>query len=186
MNNDPSSQLPSGLPAPLDDGACRHLLGALLPDVPLASTSEQFIKLRQLSGLTVIYVYPLTARPGVALPSGWDEIPGARGCTPESCAFRDHHDEFRKLGAKIYGLSAQSTEYQREARGRLHLPFDLLSDGSFAFADALGLPTFTVASMRLLRRVTLVTRDGVIVRVFYPVFPPDKHPADVVSYLRGA
>ena len=142
--------------------------------------------LRKLSGLTVVYVYPLTARPGVALPSGWDEIPGARGCTPESCAFRDHHDEFRKLGAKIYGLSAQSTEYQLEARNRLHLPFELLSDESFDFANALGLPSFTVASMRLLRRVTLVVKDGVIVRVFYPVFPPDKHPAEVISCLKGA
>ena len=183
MIKDPASQLPANLPVPQDDGACRHLLGSHLPDVALVSTEGQLINLRQRPGLIVLYAYPLTARPGVALPPGWDEIPGARGCTPESCAFRDHHADIRKLGAEVYGLSTQSTDYQREVRERLHLSFDLLSDETHAFTDALSLPTFTAASMRLLRRGTLIANAGVIERVFYPIFPPDKHPEEVVSYL---
>lgn len=131
----------------------------------------------------MLYAYPLTSRPGVTLPSGWDEIPGARGCTPQSCAFRDNYTKIRQLGAEVFGLSTQPTDYQREVRKRLHLTFDLLSDEAFTFTDALSLPTFTAASMRLLRRVTIVSDSGVIERVFYPIFPPDRHPADVVSYL---
>jgi len=133
----------------------------------------------------VLYAYPLTGRPGVALPPGWDDIPGARGCTPESCSFRDHYREIRQLGAEVFGLSTQSTDYQQEVRERLHLPFDLLSDEGFSFTDALSLPTFTVPSLRLLRRVTLVSNSGMIERVFYPIFPPDTHPADVVTYLKN-
>jgi peroxiredoxin len=127
----------------------------------------------------------MTGRPGVPLPPGWDEIPGARGCTPESCSFRDHHAEIRQLGAEVFGLSTQFTDYQREVRARLHLTFDLLSDESFAFTNALSLPTFTIPSMRLLRRVTLVCLSGVIEHVFYPIFPPDRHPEEVVSYLKA-
>ncbi len=119
------------------------------------------------------------------LPPGWDEIPGARGCTPESCGFRDHHAEILELGAEVFGLSSQSTDYQREVRERLHLPFDLFSDETFAFSDALSLPTFTVGSTRLLRRVTLICRSGTIERVFYPIFPPDQHAAEVVAWLRS-
>ena len=126
-----------------------------------------------------------TGRPGVPLPDGWDDIPGARGCTPESCGFRNHHAEIRRLGAEIFGLSTQSSEYQREVRERLQLSFDLLSDEAFAFTDALSLPTFTVASLRLLRRVTLVSLNGTIEHVFYPIFPTDRHAADVVAYLNG-
>jgi len=126
----------------------------------------------------------MTGRPGIPLPPGWDDIPGARGCTPESCAFRDSYAEIRQLGADVFGLSTQGNEYQREVRERLHLPFDLLSDEDFRFSQALSLPTFTVASMRLLRRVTLICESGTVVRVFYPIFPPDKHPSDVVSYLK--
>ena len=184
MNKAPFTELPANLPAPEDDGACNHLLGVQLPDVSLVSTSDRHINFRHQPGLTVIYAYPLTGRPGVPLPSGWDEIPGARGCTPESCSFRDHHAEIRQLGADVFGLSTQPTDYQREVCERLHLPFDLLSDDSFAFTDALSLPTFTAATMRLLRRVTLVSDSGVIERVFYPIFPPDRHPADVISYLK--
>ncbi len=185
MNETSLTQLPANLPIPNDDGACAHLLGRHLPDVTLVSTSGHPINLRQRPGVSVLYAYPLTARPGVSLPADWDEIPGARGCTPESCAFRDHHAEIRHLGAEVFGLSTQSTEYQREVHARLHLTFDLLSDEAFAFADALSLPTFTVASMRLLRRVTIISDSGVIERVFYPIFPPDKHPADVVDYLHS-
>jgi peroxiredoxin len=120
----------------------------------------------------------------VPSPPGWDEIPGARGCTPESCSFRDHHAEIRQLGAEVFGLSTQPTDYQQEARKRLHLSFDLLSDEAFAFTDALTMPTFTIASMRLLRRITLICTDGMIERVFYPIFPPDRHPEEVVAYLK--
>lgn len=183
----PSSytDLPSNLPVPQDDGACAHLAGKRLPDIDLPATSGRFINLSRCAGLTVLYVYPLTGRPGVALPPGWDEIPGARGCTPESCGFRDHHSEIRSLGAEVFGLSSQATDYQREVHDRLHLPFDLLSDGDFRFADALSLPTFSVAGMRLLRRVTLVARSGIIEHVFYPIFPPDRHASDVVLYLKS-
>ncbi len=184
MNKDKYSQLPANLPVPVDDGACAHLLYSRLPDVSLVSTSGLQINLRHRPGLTVLYIYPMTGRPGVPLPPGWDEIPGARGCTPESCSFRDHHAEIRLLDAEVFGLSTQSTDYQSEVRERLQLPFDLLSDESYVFTDAFALPTFTVASTRLLRRVTLISDSGVIERVFYPIFPPDRHPADVVSYLK--
>ena len=185
MNEAPLTQLPANLPVPKDDGACAHLLGRHLPDLSLVSTSGHHINLRHRPGLSVLYAYPLTGRPGVPLPTDWDEIPGARGCTPESCSFRDHHAEIRQLGAEVFGLSTQSTDYQREVRDRLHLTFDLLSDEAFTFTDALSLPTFTAASMRLLRRVTIISHSGVIERVFYPIFPPDSHPADVVSYLNS-
>jgi peroxiredoxin len=185
MNKGPFTQLPANLPVPEDDGACDHLRGQPLPDLALPSTSGNEINLHQQHGLVVLYAYPLTGRPGVALPPGWDEIPGARGCTPESCSFRDHHAEIRQRGAEVFGLSTQSTDYQREVHGRLHLPFALLSDAAFAFTDALSLPTFTTASMRLLKRVTLVSFSGVIEHVFYPIFPPDQHPTDVVNYLKS-
>jgi peroxiredoxin len=185
MNENPFFPLPANLPVPVDDGACAHLVGRELPDLALPSTSGPGINLRHRPGWTVVYAYPLTGRPGVPLPAGWDAIPGARGCTPESCGFRDHHAEIRRLGAEVFGLSSQTTDYQREVHDRLHLPFDLLSDEAFAWADALSLPTFTVDSVRLLRRMTLVCRSGVIRHVFYPVFPPDRHAAEVVEYLSG-
>ncbi len=183
MHEGPFTELPPNLPVPKDDGACAHLMGRALPDIALLSTSGGLVNLRQRPGLIVLYAYPMTGRPGVALPSGWDEIPGARGCTPEACAFRDLHGEIRKLGAEVFGLSTQPGDYQREVHDRLNLPFDLLSDEGFVFTDALSLPTFSIASMRLLRRVTLISLSGVIARVFYPIFPPDRHAADVVSYL---
>ncbi len=185
MKEGPFTQLPADLPVPMDDGACDHLRGQHLPDLALTSTSDEQVNLRLRTGLVVLYAYPLTGRPGVALPPGWDEIPGARGCTPESCSFRDHYHEIRQLGAEVFGLSTQSTDYQREVRERLNLPFALLSDEAFAFTDALALPTFTAGSMRLLRRATLICRSGLIECVFYPIFPPDQHPADVVSCLRS-
>ncbi len=185
MNENSFTELPPNLPVPQDDGAAAHLLGSRLPDVELHSTSGRRVNFRDRPGIVVLYAYPLTGRPGVPLLPGWDEIPGARGCTPESCAFRDLHAEIRELGAQVFGLSTQATDYQREARERLHLPFDLLSDESFAFTDALALPTFVAASTRLLRRVTLISNGGVIERVFYPIFPPDKHPSEVVAYLKS-
>ena len=184
MSDGPFTQLPDNLPVPEDDGGASHLTGQRLPDMALYSTSGVSINLHERPGRLVLYAYPLTGRPGVPLPAGWDDIPGARGCTPESCAFRDHHTELRKLGAEVFGLSTQSSDYQREGRERLHLPFDLLSDEAFAFTDALSLPTFSVDSARLLKRLTLICRAGVIEHIFYPIFPPDKHAGDVVAWLK--
>ena len=176
-------ELPNDLPVPEDDGAADHLPGMRLPSVPLASTSGEIVDLSALPGRTVVYCYPMTGSPDRSLPAGWDEIPGARGCTPQSCSFRDHHAELRSLGASVFGSSTQDTEYQREAATRLHLPFALLSDSDLAFAGALGLPTFEVDGMVLLKRLTLVIDEGWIEKVFYPVFPPDRSAEEVVEWL---
>jgi peroxiredoxin len=176
-------ELPSDLPVPTDDGAADHLRGMHLPPVPLDSTAGETVDLSTLPGRTVVYCYPMTGRPGDDLPRGWDVIPGARGCTPQSCSFRDHHAELQALGSRVFGLSTQDTEYQSEAAGRLRLPFALLSDAELAFAGALGLPTFEVEGMILLKRLTLVIDDGRIEKVFYPVFPPDKSAEEVVGWL---
>jgi peroxiredoxin len=176
-------ELPNDLPVPEDDGAADHLPGMRLPSVPLVSTSGEIVDLSALPGRTVVYCYPMTGRPDRSLPAGWDEIPGARGCTPQTCSFRDHHAELRSLGASVFGSSTQDTEYQREAATRLHLPFALLSDSDLAFAGALGLPTFEVDGMILLKRLTLVIDDGWIEKVFYPVFPPDRSAEEVVEWL---
>ena len=183
--------LPPDLPRPVDDGACRHLAGMRMPPVRLPSTRGRNLDLGALpegaagARRTVIYCYPMTGVPGIALPEGWDLIPGARGCTPQSCGFRDHAAELTRLGAAVFGLSTQSTEYQREMAERLHLPFEVLSDAAFALTDALRLPTFQVEGRRLIKRLTLVVRDGAIEHVFYPVFPPDESAAEVVRWLRS-
>jgi peroxiredoxin len=174
---------PQGLPVPTDDGACDHLPGMRLPSVSLMSTEGDLADLSALTGTTIVYCYPLTGRPDQNLPPGWDEIPGARGCTPQSCAFRDHHAELRELGARVFGLSAQDTAYQREASGRLHLPFLLLSDEKREFARALELPTFEAEGMTLIKRLTLVIEEGEILKVFYPVFPPGKNAEEVADWL---
>ncbi len=179
------SELPEGLPVPVDDGAAAHLEGMQLPDVVLAATDGKAVNLTDLKGRWVIYVYPMTGRPGVPLPEGWDSIPGARGCTPQSCAFRDHYAELKSLGAGVFGLSTQTTPYQREARDRLHLPFELLSDRSLRLKEVLRLPTFTVDAMELYKRLTLIAEDGRIRKVFYPVFPPDRNAGDVLAWLRA-
>jgi peroxiredoxin len=176
-------EVPQGLPVPTDDGACDHLPGMRLPSVSLMSTAGDQVDLSALTGTTIVYCYPLTGRPDQNLPPGWDEIPGARGCTPQSCAFRDHHAELRELGARVFGLSAQDTAYQREASGRLHLPFLLLSDEKREFARALELPTFEAEGMTLIKRLTLVIEEGEILKVFYPVFPPGKNAEEVADWL---
>src|SRR3954466_6275272 len=178
--------LPPDIPAPQDDGAARHLAGLKLPSIALASTNGSQVDLSTLKGRTVVYIYPRTGRPGQAMPDGWDAIPGARGCTPQSCSFRDHFAELKRLGvAHLYGLSTQDLDYQREAVERLHLPFAILSDAGFALTDALRLPTFEVDGMRLIKRMAWVIDDGVITHIFYPVFPPDESAAQVVAWLRA-
>jgi peroxiredoxin len=176
--------LPTDIPAPQDDGAARHLTGAQLPDLALPATDGSTVNLATLAGRTVVYLYPRTGVPGIALPPGWDAIPGARGCTPQSCGFRDHFGELKRLGVRqLYGLSTQDTAYQHEAASRLHLPFLILSDEKLAFAQALNLPTFSVGGMTLLKRMALVIDDGVITKVFYPVFPPDKNAEEVIDWI---
>jgi peroxiredoxin len=178
--------LPPDIPIPQDDGAARHLAGMKLPDLALAATSGPMVNLSKLNGRTVLYIYPRTGVPGVDPPEGWDAIPGARGCTPQSCSFRDHFAALKALRVShLFGLSTQDTAYQREAVERLHLPFPLLSDADLKFARALGLPTFSAAGMTLLKRMALVAADGTIVKTFYPVFPPDKNAADVIAWLRS-
>jgi peroxiredoxin len=186
VQHDPTV-LPDDLPAPQDDGAARHLPGAKLPDIALPATAGAQVNLARLKGRTVVYVYPRTGRPGQALPTGWNAIPGARGCTPQSCSFRDHFAELKRLGvAQLFGLSTQDLDYQREAVERLHLPFAILSDADLNLAHALNLPTFQVDGMTLIKRMAWVIDDGVITHVFYPVFPPDKSAEEVVAFLQAS
>ncbi len=179
------TQLPDNLPIPPDDGGADHLQGLTVPNLDLIATTGETVNLSALSGRTVVYCYPMTGRPDVALPDNWEQIPGARGCTPQSCAFRDHHADLGELGAAVYGLSVQTTDYQQEAAERLHLPFGLLSDADFVFTNALNLPTMEVAGMTLIKRTTLILNNGVIEHVFYPVFPPDQNAADVIVWLEN-
>jgi peroxiredoxin len=179
--------LPADLPVPQDDGAARHLPGSRLPSLKLPATDGGEVDLAALAGRTVVYIYPRTGRPGQPPPDGWDAIPGARGCTPQSCSFRDHFAELRQLGVShLYGLSTQDTDYQREAAERLHLPFPLISDADLRLTGALRLPIFAVDGMTLQKRMVLVIDDGVIAKVFYPVFPPDESAAEVVAWLRSS
>jgi peroxiredoxin len=178
--------LPEDLPIPEDDGAANHLRGERIPDIDLPSTGGSSVALRSLGeGRTVIYVYPLTGRPGEDLPTGWDDIPGARGCTPEACSFRDHFAELQHAGAqRVFGLSRQTTEYQSEVAQRLHLPFELLSDENGLLGEALGLPVIHVDTLTLYRRITLIVQDAEIEKVFYPIFPPDRHAEEVLAWLQ--
>lgn len=179
--------LPDGLPVPQDDGAAAHLPGRRLPSLPLPTSDGRTVQLDDLGpGRTVVYLYPMTGRPGVDLPRGWDEIPGARGCSTEACDFRDHFADLQDAGAgQVYGFSSQSPDYQAEVVDRLRLPFAMVSDEHFALADALDLPTFAAEGQpRLYARLTLVVRDASIEHVFYPVFPPNTHAQHVLEWLR--
>jgi peroxiredoxin len=176
--------LPDDLPQPQDDGACAHLPGRRLPALALPATQGGPVDLSALPGRTAVFVYPMTGRPGVALPDGWDAIPGARGCTPQNCAIRDSHRAFADLGVAVYALSTQTTAYQAEMAERLHLPYPVLSDAELRFARALNLPTLEADGMPLIRRLTLVVKDGVIEQVFYPVFPPDRSTEPVLAWLK--
>jgi peroxiredoxin len=175
----------SKIPVPEDDGAARHLLGMAMASIPLPATNQLMVDLASLKGQVVVYIYPRTGRPGEPNPDGWDAIAGARGCTPQSCSFRDHFAELQSLGVQhLFGLSTQDSAWQQEAAERLHLPFPLLSDQSLKLATAMHLPQFLVHDMILLKRLTLILRDGVIKRVFYPVFPPDQNASEVIAWLR--
>jgi len=189
MENTPPadwSQAPdwATIPAPIDDGAANHLVGLRLPSVPLPATDGSAYDLSALPGLVVVFAYPRTGTPGVSNPEGWDLIPGARGCTPQSCSFRDSHAELKAIGVDhLFGLSTQSTAYQQEAAERLHLPFPILSDANLELAGAINLPIFEAGGMTLLKRCTLIIRDGAVEHVFYPVFPPDQSASYVVNWL---
>lgn len=176
----------ASLPRPIDDGGARHLTGFALPDVGLIATDGSTIHLARLRGRTIVFVYPMTGRPGVVLPDGWDQIPGARGCTPQTCAFRDLYVDLRTAGADhVYGFSTQDSAYQREVAERLHLPFPLLSDAGLEFSRALRLPMMVVDGMSLAKRLALVIDDGIVAHAFYPVFPPDRNAGDVLTWLQS-
>jgi peroxiredoxin len=186
MEQQTNLDLPPNLPVPKDDGGARHLVGMALPDLELPSTSNRRVNLSRISApRLVLYAYPMTGRPDRKLPQGWDDIPGARGCTPETCGFRDHHKDLAKLRTEVFGVSTQDTAYQQEMVKRLQVPFEVLSDEHFALTKALNLPTFEVEGMRLIKRLTLVVRNHRIEHVFYPVFPPDKHAEEVMAWLNA-
>lgn len=176
----------SKLPVPEDDGAARHLPGAPVADIPLPSTAGGDVSLARLPDRTVLFIYPMTGTPGVALPDGWDAIPGARGCTPHTCAFRDLHAELKSAGASaVFGLSTQTLSEQQDTAERLHLPFPLLSDAGLGLARAMTLPTMVVAGKTMIKRLAMIIDGGTVTRVFYPVFPPDRNAADVLAWLKA-
>ena len=186
MRGDDLHSLPAGLPAPLDDGACDHLPGLEVPPLELPSTDGGMVRLgADPTRWTVVYAYPRTGVPTEDSPPGWDAIPGARGCTPQNCAFRDHHAELRRLGATVYGLSTQETPYQREMAERLHLPYPILSDAALALTRALRLPTFRYGTWTLLKRLCLVLEGDRIVHVVYPIFPSNADAPAVTAWLRA-
>lgn len=188
MRNEDLYTIPKDIAVPVDDGACNHLSGMSVSSIPLPSTANRSVDLAAISGerRIVVYCYPRTGKPGEEPPNGyaaWNRIPGARGCTPQTCAFRDYYNELQKLGAKVFGLSTQTTEYQQELVEREHLPFEILSDAKLRFANALRLPIFEVESATLLKRLTLIIYKREIIKVFYPVFPPDKNAEEVIAWL---
>jgi peroxiredoxin len=180
-----SLDLPPDLPRPVDDGACAHLPGFRLPSVELSATDGPSVDLTRLSGRTILFCYPRTGRPTEPVPEGWDAIPGARGCTPQACSFRDSYQSLLDAGAnQIFGLSTQDTAYQKEAAERLHLPYLLLSDAQLLLTRALRLPTFGFADLTLIKRLTLIVDDGQVTKVFYPVFPPDQSANETLLWLK--
>jgi peroxiredoxin len=185
---DPFVDLPAGLPVPQDDGAATHLRNTRMPTLALPSTDGRDVRVdAPPAGFErlVLYFYPKTGRPGVPMPAGWDGIPGARGCTPEACGFRDHAEDLAAAGASVAGVSSQTTADQLEAASRLGLPFPLLSDSNLVLTDAIGLPTFRAGGEVLIKRLTLVVRGGLVEHVFYPVYPPDRHAEEVLRYIRS-
>ena len=178
--------LPTDLPKPEDDGACDHVQGKTFPSLSLSSTAGDKVSPASLPGLSILFCYPRTATPDEDVPAEWNAIPGARGCTPQACSFRDASDEFTKLGVgRIFGVSTQDTPYQRELKERVHLPYELLSDEGLEMVEALKLPTLEYKGKRLVKRLTLAVEKGKIVKVWYPVFPPDKSADEVLQWLKG-
>jgi len=185
MARDDLYTLPADLPVPVDDGAAAHLPGRQLPPIALPSTAGHRVQLNALGpGWTVLYCYPRTGRPEQPAPPQWDAIPGARGCTPQACSYRDHYAELREMGGRVFGISTQTTEYQQELVHRLQLPFEVLSDAEYRLTEAMALPTFEVDGVRLLKRLTLLVRGNRIEGCFYPVFPPDADALQVLTWLR--
>ncbi len=177
-------QLPDDLPAPINDGACNHLKGKSLPSLLLKTSSRKSVNLATEAGVVVVFFYPMTGTPDSPPMPGWNEIPGARGCTPQTCAYRDNYNQLSELGAKVFGVSSQAIAGQIEAVGRLALPFELLNDSVFKLTTALDLPTFTYQGVKRIKRLTLVVIDGVIAKVFYPVFPPDQDVNNIIAWLK--
>lgn len=178
-------ELPKNLPVPVDDGACKHLSGMRLPGIELRSTEQRSLNLTEISqGPCIMFFYPRTGDPRVPAPEGWDLIPGARGCTPQSCGFRDFHAAFQKLGVAVFGVSSQTTSYQQEFVKRNRIPYELLSDADLALTEALRLPTFRFNEMRLIKRLALFAKSGMIEKVWYPVFPPDKNAETILAWCR--
>jgi peroxiredoxin len=175
--------LPSDLPIPVDDGGAAHLTGMRAPGISLESTAGRRVTLADLHGWTVVYCYPRTGEDGLDPPPGWNEIPGARGCTPQTCGFRDHHADFGRLGAAVFGMSTQTSDYQREMVTRLHVPFEVLSDEHLEMMNALALPTFDFNGMILMKRLTLFIHDGIVEHVIYPVFPPGRSAEEAMRWL---
>ena len=166
-----------------DGGSCEHLVGLHLPNITLPTTDGTSVTLSRLTGITVVYFYPMTSQPGVLPPNGWDDIPGARGCTPQNCSYRDHFSELSELNSAVYGMSTQDTDYQKEMAKRLHLPFSVISDAKLVFCDALNIPTFIADGKRLTKRITIIIEDGIVDTVHYPIFPSNSDPNWVISYL---
>jgi peroxiredoxin len=186
VTNNPQNSflnLPDDLPEPTDDGSANHLLGMTIPNISLKSTSGSIVKLDNLKGKIVIFCYPMTGVPGVALPDGWDEIPGARGCTPQVCSYRDKFSVLEKLSTKVFGVSTQNFEYQKELHDRLELPYEILSDSELKFQASVNLPVFTIENKVLLKRITLIVEEGIISKVHYPVFPSNKDVDWVIEEL---
>ena len=185
MNKDYLNSIPNNLSVPKDDGLCKHLLGMEIPEISLLTSNGDYIKLRRKESFRIVmYFYPMTGRPDKPLPKNWNDIPGARGCTPENCSFRDNYDELVKLNALPIGITSQSIEDIKEMVRRLKINFDILSDYNLSFAKSLKLPTFSVDSAVYIKRLTLIVDNYKIVKVFYPVFPSDKHINDVLNWLK--
>jgi peroxiredoxin len=186
MRSDDLYSLPKNIPEPVDDGAAEHLPGMQVPYIPLFSTRDEWVDVsRQSAQFVILFCYPRTGLPDRELPKGWNQIPGARGCTPECIGFRHFYGKLRELDCAVFGLSTQPTAYQKEMADRLDLPFAVLSDCNLALTNALRLPTFIVDEQALLKRLTMVIRRGTIHHVFYPVFPPDRHAEEVLDWLQA-
>ncbi|VAW52529.1 Alkyl hydroperoxide reductase subunit C-like protein [hydrothermal vent metagenome] len=177
-------QLPEGLPVPVDDGACNHLEGAPFPSMLITVTPHATYDFSKEKGINIIFFYPMIGHPDSLPMTGWNEIPGARGCTPQALSYKNYFRQITKLGVRLFGASSQALKEQNDAIDRLKLPFELINDSSFLLSNALKLPTFQFNEIKMIKRLTLVVVDGVIKKVFYPVFPPNKNVDDVIVWLK--